>query len=51
MIGLGVNERCENRLDELEATGSEIITPGDQFIRFLDDFLVTSNPEVLFGHR
>ena len=48
MICLGLNERCEDGLDDLRAAGSEIATLSDQFVNFLHDFFVNSYSEFLF---
>jgi hypothetical protein len=37
-----LNEPCEDGLDDLGAAGFEIVTPSDQFVHFLYDFLVNS---------
>jgi hypothetical protein len=50
VIRLGLNKCCEDRLDDLGAAGSEIVTLSNQLIHFSYDLLVNSNTEFLFHH-
>ena len=49
VIWLGLNERCEDSLDDLGASPSEIVTRRDQIVHFSHDAFVNSNVEFLLS--
>jgi hypothetical protein len=49
VVRLGLNERCEDGLDDLGAAGSEIVTLSDQFITSCTVSSSTATPNFSFA--